>query len=160
MSNKKLLSKEEIQKLITINGELISMDKFTWCSECSVLKIEEIIENLKIDFSEMDKITINIVSEAEIEVRDECTIDCFSNCKIKCGFHCNISAWSSCKIIADSYCTIDVLNNNIITMISYNNVNCGGENTIRGKYNNIIRGGKISTNKITYSGYGNIETME
>ena len=31
---------------------------------------------------------------------------------------------------------------------------------IREKYNNIIRDGKIPTNKIIYSGYDNIETME
>ena len=92
------MTKQEVQKRVLQNGEMLPLDKFEWDEKTNTFSSNE--DSLVLDFKDIDDCTFKTGSD--------CIFDTWSNCTFDTGSYCTFDTWSNCTFDTGSYCTFNV----------------------------------------------------
>ena len=89
------MTKIEVQKRVLHNGEMISLDNFSWDEKTNTFS------------SELDSLIIcfNLISDCTFKTGSDCTFDTGSNCTFDTGSNCTFDTGSNCTFKTGYNCT-------------------------------------------------------
>ena len=99
------LTKENISKRVSRNGETLSLDKFSWDEKSRTFSTTE--SNLVLNFSDLSDCTFNTGSDCTFKTGSSCTFKTGSYCTFNTGSYCTFNTGSYCTFNTGSYCTFN-----------------------------------------------------
>ena len=126
------MDKREVQKRVLRNGRPISIDSFEWVEETSTFSSS--LNNLVIDFSNINSVTIKAGHGATITAGYGATITAWHGATIKAGDNATITAWDNASITAGANAKIATWDKATITAGDGATITAGHGATITAGY--------------------------
>ena len=109
----KIYTKEEIQKRVLHNGEIIDINNFTWDEKTRTFSSR--LNNLVFDFNNIDSCTFDTGYSCTFKTGgyctfntgSSCTFDTGGSCTFKTGYYCTFKTGDSCTFNTGGYCTFN-----------------------------------------------------
>jgi hypothetical protein len=109
------MKREEVQKRVLQNGEMLSLDKFNWDEKSKVYITTE--KNLVLDFTDLNGITFKTGSDCTFKTGSDCTFKTGSYCTFKTGYDCTFDTGSDCVVVRRDIFEVILLKENIKTVL-------------------------------------------
>jgi hypothetical protein len=91
------MTKQDIQKRVLQNGEILDLSKFTWDEENRIFSTVE--NDLVLDFNGIDNVIFKTGSRCTFKTGSRCTFKTGGRCTFKTGYNCTFDTGDWCTVI-------------------------------------------------------------
>ena len=98
------MTKQEVQKRVLQNGEMLPLDKFEWDEKTNTFSSNE--DSLVLDFKDIDGCTFKTGSNCTFDTSSDCTFDTGSNCTFDTEYNCTFKTGSDCIFDTGNRCVV------------------------------------------------------
>jgi hypothetical protein len=98
------MTKKEVQKKVSQNGEPLDLSKFEWDEKTNTFSSNE--DNLVLDFNYVDDCTFKTGFNCTFKTGSNCTFDTESDCTFDTGFNCTFDTGFNCTFDTRDNCVV------------------------------------------------------